>query len=108
MVGGELGVGESLPLLELVEDPLGMLEGEVVDVEEIATEEEADRLLPEGSRRSLREKVVSLLCFLLISSTTCAINKIIPPSICKFWKLCTFNLVYNISWCICRANKRVH
>ena len=35
----------------------------VVDVEEIATEEEADRLLPEGSRRSLREKVVSLLCF---------------------------------------------
>ena len=44
-----------VPGLQPVED-----EQVTVDVESIVTEEEADRVLPEGSRRSLREEAVSL------------------------------------------------
>ena len=48
-------------------DPVGVpepqQEGETraeVDVEDIATEEEADRILPEGARKSPREEAASL------------------------------------------------
>ena len=46
-------------LVEVPEDQPSDGAQAVVDVEEIAPEEEADRLLPEGSEISLREEVVS-------------------------------------------------
>ena len=47
-------------LVEVPECQTDVEEQLAVDVEEMATEEEADRILPEGSRRSLREEAASL------------------------------------------------